>query len=182
MIVRNHMSTPPITVTPGTDFKVAMGMMQRHRIRRLPVVDEGGMLAGIVAERDLLGAADRYLQSVADVGEIMTRRVVTVERSTPVVEAASLMIGLKIGGLPVVDESNKVLGIITETDLLKALVGMLGDEKPVETVTAKRAAAKKKATPRKSQAKRNAAKSARKSTTPKKRGSRGAAKRRTKGR
>src|SRR5215471_21452363 len=125
MIVRNHMSTPPITVSPETDFKVAMGLMQRYRIRRLPVVDGNGLLAGIVAERDLLGAADRYLQSVADIGEIMTRRVVTVERNTPVVEAASLMIGLKIGGLPVVDASNKVLGIITETDLLKALVDML---------------------------------------------------------
>jgi len=125
MIVRNHMSTPPITVSPDTDFKVAMGLMQRHRIRRLPVVDGSGLLAGIVAERDLLAAADRYLQSVADVEDIMTRRVVTVARNTPVVEAASLMIGLKIGGLPVVDAANKVLGIITETDLLKALVDML---------------------------------------------------------
>jgi len=125
MIVRNHMSTPPITVSPDTDFKVAMGLMQQHRIRRLPVVDGSGLLAGIVAERDLLGAADRYLQSVADVEDIMTRKVVSVARDTPVVEAASLMIGLKIGGLPVVDAANKVLGIITETDLLKALVDML---------------------------------------------------------
>ena len=155
MIVRNHMSTPPITVSPETDFKVAMGLMQRHRIRRLPVVDGNGFLAGIVAERDLLGAADRYLQSVADVGEVMTRRVVTVERGTPVVEAASLMIGLKIGGLPVVDESNKVLGIITETDLMKALVDMLGEEKPGKAVSAKPTGKKsaKKRPPRKTAAK-----------------------------
>lgn len=165
MIVLNHMSAPPITVSPETDFKVAMDLMQRHRIRRLPVVDGSGLLAGIVAERDLLGAADRYLQSVADVGEIMTRRVITVERGTPVVEAASLMIGLKIGGLPVVDESNKVLGIITETDLLKALVDMLAEEKPGKVVTAKPAGKKsaKKHPPRK------AAKSARTRTAPKKR-------------
>lgn len=136
MIVRNHMSAPPITVSPDTDFKVAMGLMQRHRIRRLPVVDGSGLLAGIVAERDLLGAADRYLQSVADVEDIMTRRVVTVARNTPVVEAAGLMIGLKIGGLPVVDATNKVLGIITETDLLKALVDMLA--KPSRRVVSSR--------------------------------------------
>ncbi|HKE39566.1 MAG TPA: CBS domain-containing protein [Casimicrobiaceae bacterium] len=136
MIVRNHMSSPPITVSADTDFKVAMGLMQQHRIRRLPVVDGGGLLAGIVAERDLLGAADRYLQSVADVEDIMTRRVVTVARNTPVVEAASLMIGLKIGGLPVVDSTNKVLGIITETDLLKALVDMLA--KPSRRVVSSR--------------------------------------------
>jgi acetoin utilization protein AcuB len=158
MIVRNHMSAPPITVSPETDFKVAMGLMQRHRIRRLPVVDGNGLLAGIVAERDLLGAADRYLQSVADVGEVMTRRVVTVERGTPVVEAASLMIGLKIGGLPVVDESNKVLGIITETDLMKALVDMLGEENPGKAMTAK--AAGKKTAARKRPSKKTAAKSA----------------------
>lgn len=166
MIVLNHMSAPPITVSPETDFKVAMDLMQRHRIRRLPVVDGSGLLAGIVAERDLLGAADRYLQSVADVGEIMTRRVITVERGTPVVEAASLMIGLKIGGLPVVDESNKVLGIITETDLLKALVDMLAEEKPGKVVTAKPAGKKsaKKRPPRKT-----AAKSARTRIVPKKR-------------
>lgn len=141
MLVRNHMTTPPITVTPDTDFKVAMGLMQRHRIRRLPVVDAVGALAGIVAERDLLAAADRYLQSVADVGDIMTRKVVTVARSTPVVVAASLMVGLKIGGLPVVDASNKVLGIITETDLLKALAGLL-DKTPVVAASSKKAARK----------------------------------------
>src|SRR5262249_40042430 len=167
MIVRNHMSAPPITVSPETDFKVAMGLMQRHRIRRLPVVDGAGLLTGIVAERDLLGAADRYLQSVADVGEIMTRRVVTVERGTPVVEAASLMIGLKIGGLPVVDSTNKVLGIITETDLMKALVDMLGEEKPGKAGTAKptgkREAAKKRPL------RKAAAKSSRTRTAPKKR-------------
>jgi len=166
MIVRNHMSTPPITVSPETDFKVAMGLMQRHRIRRLPVVDGNGLLAGIVAERDLLGAADRYLQSVADIGEIMTRRVVTVERNTPVVEAASLMIGLKIGGLPVVDASNKVLGIITETDLMKALVDMLAEEKPGKAVTAK-PIGKKSA--RKRPPRKTPAKSARTRTAPKKR-------------
>jgi acetoin utilization protein AcuB len=182
MIVRNHMSAPPITVSPSTDFKVAMGMMQRHRIRRLPVVDDSGMLAGIVAERDLLGAADRYLQSVADVGEIMTRRVVTVERGTPVVEAASLMIGLKIGGLPVVDAANKVLGIITETDLLKALVDMLAAEKPVKAVTGKPAARKKRTIAKKSQPKKTAAKSARKPAKAKKRGPSGAGKRRPKAR
>jgi acetoin utilization protein AcuB len=146
MIVRKHMSSPPITVTPDTDFKVAMGLMQQHRIRRLPVVDAAGALAGIVAERDLLGAADRYLQSLADVDEVMTRRVVTVARNTPVVEAATLMIELKIGGLPVVDASNKVLGIITETDLLKALVDMLQKPSHAPLAAKGRGSAKKKST------------------------------------
>jgi len=99
--------------------------MQRHRIRRLPVVDAEGELAGIVAERDLLHAADRFLTSPVEVERIMTRTVVTVGESTPVVEAAGLMIRRKIGGLPVIDASRAVLGIVTETDLLKALAALL---------------------------------------------------------
>jgi acetoin utilization protein AcuB len=128
MNVRRHMSAPPITISEDTDFKSALGLMQKHRIRRLPVVDEGGVLTGIVAERDLLVAADRYLSSPVDVARIMTRQVVTVGETTPVVDAAELMMERKIGGLPVVDPSRKLLGIITETDLLKALVAMLRRE------------------------------------------------------
>jgi CBS domain-containing protein len=125
MTVRKHMSAPPITISDDTDFKRALGLMQKHRIRRLPVVDAGGLLTGIVAERDLLVAADRYLSSPVDVARIMTRQVVTVGDTTPVVDAAMLMIERKIGGLPVVDSSRKLLGIITETDLLKALAAIL---------------------------------------------------------
>lgn len=125
MIVRKHMSAPPITISHDTDFKAAMGLMQQHRIRRLPVVDARGALAGIVAERDLLVAADRYLSSPVDVAQIMTRQVVTVGETTPVLQAATLMIERKIGGLPVLDASRKLLGIITETDLLKALAAIL---------------------------------------------------------
>ena len=53
MIVSKHMSAPPITVSHDTDYKTAMGLMQKHRIRRIPVLDAHGALAGIVAERDL---------------------------------------------------------------------------------------------------------------------------------
>ncbi len=125
MTVRKHMSAPPITISDDTDFKKALGLMQKHQIRRLPVVDAGGLLTGIVAERDLLVAADRYLSSPVDVARIMTRQVVTVGDTTPIVDAAMLMIERKIGGLPVVDSSRKLLGIITETDLLKALAAIL---------------------------------------------------------
>jgi acetoin utilization protein AcuB len=125
MIVSQHMSAPPITVSHDTDYKTAMGLMQKHRIRRIPVLDAGGALAGIVAERDLLMAADHYLSSPVDVAQVMTRQVVTVGDETPVVDAATLMIERKIGGLPVVDTSGKLLGIITETDLFKVLASIL---------------------------------------------------------
>ena len=125
MDVRQHMSTPPIAITGDTDFKTALGLMEKHLIRRLPVVDVDGVIAGIVVERDLLIAADRYLNSPVDVARFMTRQVVTVRAETPVIDAATLMTERKIGGLPVVDASGKLRGIITETDLLHALIALL---------------------------------------------------------
>lgn len=145
MNVRKHMSAPPIAIADDTDFKKALGLMQKHRIRRLPVVDAAGLLIGIVAERDLLVAADRYLNSPVDVERIMTRQVVTVVATTPVIDAVMLMIERKIGGLPVVDTSRKLLGIITETDLLKALAAMLrGERQSVEATKPQRGGARTK--------------------------------------
>lgn len=125
MNVSKHMTARPITVSEDTDFKEAMSLMQRHSIRRLPVVDASGALAGIVAERDLVVAADRFLNSPVEVARIMTRRVFTIGDKAPVVDAASLLIQRKIGGLPVTGAGGKLLGIITETDLLKALTALL---------------------------------------------------------
>ena len=154
MNVRMHMSAPPIAITDDTDFKNALGLMQKHRIRRLPVVDAGGVVTGIVAERDLLHAADRYLNSPVDVARIMTRHVVTVGDATPVVDAAIMMIERKIGGLPVVDPGRRLLGIITETDLLKALAAML----KAQAVSAPTTKARRGATwPNKATARRKAA-------------------------
>jgi CBS-domain-containing membrane protein len=166
MNVRKHMSTPAITVSDDTDYKTAMGLMQDRRIRRLPVVDAEGILTGIVAERDLLVAADRYLSSPVDVARIMTRKVVTVEDTAPIVEAASLMIECKIGGLPVVDASRRLLGVITTTDLLKALAAALAngdrrgapERKPQARKAAGRIPAAAKSAPRKGAAKRSVAK------------------------
>jgi CBS-domain-containing membrane protein len=135
MNVRKHMSAPPITVLDDSDFKTALGLMQEHGIRRLPVVDARGLLVGIVAERDLVLAAGRYLTSPVDVARIMTRQVVTVGDTTSVVDAAMVMIERKIGGLPVVDPSRKLLGIITETDLFNALVAILRQEQPSAQLT-----------------------------------------------
>lgn len=164
MNVRKHMSAPPITISDDTDFKSALGLMQKHRIRRLPVLSAGGVLTGIVAERDLLVAADRYLSSPVDVARIMTRQVVTVGDTTPVVDAAILMIERKIGGLPVVNSSQQVLGIITETDLLKALVAILQLEKQSAQANKQQHV---RARPEKTAARKRSAGKRRRSTKPK---------------
>ncbi len=137
MFVRDRMSAPATTVTPDTPFQEALRLMREHKFRRLPVVNAEQKLAGIVSERDLLHAAPspatslsvwemNYLLSKLKVEQLMAPRVLTVSPDTPLEEAARLMVEHKIGGLPVVDAQRRVVGVITETDIFKALVEMLG--------------------------------------------------------
>ncbi len=127
MLVRNHMSTPAVTIASDADYKTALRLMQENGMHHVPVVDAAGRLVGIAAERDLLRAATHYLQAAVEIGDIMHRGVVTVSPETPITRAAALMVEKRIGGLPVVDESDGVIGIITETDIFRALVRSLDE-------------------------------------------------------
>ncbi len=121
MLVHSRMSSPAIIVRPDTSFQKALALMQEHGIRRVPVVDERGGLAGIVAQRDLLIAALRYLQSRVDVSEVMARSVIIATPDMSLSRVARLMIDNKVGGLPVV-EGGKVVGMITESDIFRCFV------------------------------------------------------------
>jgi acetoin utilization protein AcuB len=135
VFVRDRMSSPAVTITPGTPFQDALKLMRDCQFRRLPVVGEEGKLVGIVSERDLLHAAPSpatslsiweltYLLSKIEVREIMTEDVIITTPDTPIEDAAHLMAANKVGGLPVVDEHNCVVGVITETDIFKTFVEM----------------------------------------------------------
>lgn len=135
MFVRDRMSSPVVTVTPDRPFQDALKLMRDHRCRRLPVVNKRGKLVGIVSERDLLHVSPSpatslsiweitYLLSKIQVREIMTKEVITTTPDTPIEDAAHSMADNKIGGLPVVDERNRVVGVITETDIFKAFTEM----------------------------------------------------------
>ena len=137
MFVRDNMSSPPLTITPDVPFQEALKIMRDNHFRRLPVVDKNGKLVGIVSERDLLYASPspastlsvwemNYLLSKITVEKVMTRDVVTTTPDTPLERAAYQLAQHKFGGLPVVDEDNHPIGIITETDIFKALVEMFG--------------------------------------------------------
>lgn len=121
MLVRDCMSIHPVVVHAQDDYKRAFGLMQRHALRHLPVLDANEKLVGILAERDLLLAATRYLQSDIEVGEVMHREVVTARPDMPVAEAAALMVRHHIGGLPVIGDGTAVVGIITETDIFRSI-------------------------------------------------------------
>ncbi len=135
MLVGERMSHPVITVTPDLPVMDALALMRRERIRRMPVVQDG-KLVGIVSAKDLLNATPssatllsvwevNYLVSKIKVKEVMTRKVLTTSVDTPIEEAARVMADNKVGGLPVLRD-DKVVGIITETDLFKILLEMMG--------------------------------------------------------
>ena len=136
MLVRERMSCPVITIKPETPIMDAHNLMRKEQIRRLPVIDEWKRLAGIVSEKDLLHAEPsdatslsvwevHYLLSKVTVAKIMTCDVITITENTLLEEAARIMADNKIGGLPVLRDG-KVVGIITETDLFKIFLEMLG--------------------------------------------------------
>ena len=124
--VRARMSAPPITVQADSSYQRALRLMDDHRLHHLPVVNDTGLLVGIVTERDLLLAAAHYGTADIEVAEIMHKGALTASPEMTIAQAAQLMLQKRIGGLPVVDAQQQVIGIITETDLLKAFVEMLG--------------------------------------------------------
>lgn len=145
MLVKERMSKPVIFVQPEMAILEALTLMQRERIRRTPVIREG-KLVGIVSDKDILNAGPsdattlsiwevNYLVSQIRVKDIMTREVRTVEEDTPIEEAARKMADNKIGGLPVMRDG-RVVGLITETDLFKILLELMGAREGGLRVTA----------------------------------------------
>jgi acetoin utilization protein AcuB len=129
------MSQPVISISKDMPIHDALVLFKTNSIRRAPVLQDG-KLVGIVSDKDLLNASPsqatslsiwemNYLLSKITVREVMTREVITVQVDTPIEEAARLMADNKIGGLPVLN-SDKVVGMITETDLFKTFLELLG--------------------------------------------------------
>ncbi len=140
MLVRERMSRRPVTIPQGTPVTDALRTMRQRSVRRLPVLDAGGRMVGIVSEKDLLYAAPSPATSLSiyelhdrltrlTVDEVMSREVITVGPDTPLEEAARIMTDHKIGGLPVM-EDGRLVGIITETDIFKVFLEMLGARDP----------------------------------------------------
>jgi len=136
MLVRDRMTRHPITIREDASVDEALRLMHEERIRRLPVIDKHGHMVGIVSELDLLKVSPSpatslsiyeipYLLAKIKMKDVMTRDVITVTEDTPLEEAARIMADNKIGGLPVMREG-KLVGIITETDMFKIFLEMLG--------------------------------------------------------
>jgi acetoin utilization protein AcuB len=139
MLVRDHMTPDPLVLAPEESLRTARQLMKERGLRRFPVL-ESGKLVGIVTDRDIRQAdissavvqERRYVEYILDrvqVRGIMSPDPITISPDAPLTEAARLILENKIGGLPVVS-GDSLVGIITETDMISALLGMLHDPAP----------------------------------------------------
>lgn len=146
MLVKERMSSPVISIDPNTPIMEALKLMQDKSIRRTPILDAKGKLIGIVSDKDLLNAAPsdattlsvwemNYLLAQVKVKDVMTKNVLTVKEDTPIEEAAFIMVQNKIGGMPVMRDG-QVVGLITETDLFKIFLELMGAKEKGVRVTA----------------------------------------------
>lgn len=135
MLIGERMTYPVITVSPDLPIAEALSLMRKEHIRRTPVIQDG-KLVGIVSNEDLLNASPSpatslsvfemtYLLSKITVKDVMTKNVLTIDEAIPIEEAARIMVDNKIGGLPVM-RGEELVGIITETDLFKVFLELMG--------------------------------------------------------
>lgn len=135
MKVRDIMTSDVLTVRADDAIRRAAALADERGIRRFPVLDSEGALVGILTDRDLKNAtassivltekkSHDFLLDTTKVGQIMTARPRTVTPDTSLQEAAGIILEMKVGGLPVV-QGERLVGIVTETDLVLALLDLL---------------------------------------------------------
>ncbi len=136
MTIRELMTGGLITVRRETPVQDARDLMTKEQVRHLPVIEPKGGLVGIVTDRDIRlnlpsPATGLSVQEIGHlfakltVGQIMTSSVITIGPDRPAREAAQLMLDHKIGAVPVVDDG-RLIGILTETDIVRAFVRATG--------------------------------------------------------
>jgi acetoin utilization protein AcuB len=140
MLVRNRMHREPITVTPDDTLAHALELTREHRIRHLPVVVPGGAITGMLSDRDIrlampspLAVADEERATFLErtpIAAVMSREVITVLPTDTIEDAAVLLYRHRIGALPVVSAEGQLEGILSETDILRAFVQILGGSTP----------------------------------------------------
>jgi acetoin utilization protein AcuB len=133
--VKDSMTRDVVVLSPQTTAAEALAVCRERRIRHLPVLEEG-RLVGIVSDRDLRSATPAFgdtdraaaLETIR-VSDVMAREVTTARPDDPIEVAANCMREEKIGCLPVV-EDDRLVGIITASDVMKALVYLVGANEP----------------------------------------------------
>ncbi|MDT8320318.1 MAG: CBS domain-containing protein [Xanthomonadales bacterium] len=126
------MSTEVITAPPTATLAEARTLMQEHRIRHLPILNEDGELIGLLTQSDVLAASDSFLRDEANriaareitVANVMVTKIVTVSEQASLRRAALFLEQHRIGCLPVISD-NRLVGIITDTDFVGVAINLL---------------------------------------------------------
>ena len=115
-----------VTLSPHHNFNDVANLMNDRYFRHCVVVDQGGVVIGVISDRDILRALARNPNSRSkSLDQIMTKQPVTVKRNTAIIDAVGKMLAKRINCLPVIDDDGKVCGIVTSTDLLKSYQQLL---------------------------------------------------------
>lgn len=123
MRVKDVMNAEIFVLHETDDILQASNFMKKERIRNLPVVDERNKLIGLVTLREIVDALAGGKKNIT-IGNIMIREVKAIGPDTPLKGAIEVMIINKFGSMPIVDSNRKLLGMISELDLLKKLYSM----------------------------------------------------------
>jgi len=133
LTVAHYMTPDPLTLEPEDSLMRALELMRLRGVRRVPIV-LAGMLVGLIVEGDLKRAEPSTLTDSQEdfnrvmeettISRIMVQDPVTVTANQPLVEAVEILYNTKYGALPVVEEG-RVVGILTDNDMLRALVDLL---------------------------------------------------------
>ena len=137
MYVKDNMVSGPITIGPDQSVSEAIDLMSENGLHRLPVVDKNGKLAGLITEGVITSNTPnnstslsvfelKYLLNKLTIKDIMIKDVITIGKDALLEEAATILRKNDIGCLPVVDEDNTLIGIITHNDIFTAFIDLLG--------------------------------------------------------
>lgn len=128
MLVRDYMTKNPIVFSPDDDVKDAFNMLIENSIRQAPVVEDGELI-GIATDRDLRMAMVQNLKmNSLTVGIVMTKDPVIITEDTKITDAGKIISIGKFNAIPVIEESGKLSGIITTTDILNYFIEQMEDE------------------------------------------------------
>ena len=140
LLVSDYMTENPITIEPEEPLMRALEIIRLRGVRRVPVA-VGGMLVGLITEGDIKRAEPSTLTDTQEefnrvmegtpISRIMISKPVTTTADTPLMEAAEIMLNTKYGALPVV-AGNRVIGILTDNDLTRALVDLMREAKAAQ--------------------------------------------------
>jgi CBS domain-containing protein len=121
MLIKDHMSISPVTIQEDADYKSAFEVMEQINFHHLPVVNGEKEVVGVVSLRDLQMAARRFVESPVEISEVMHTPVLTARSGDTLSNAVEMMADNRFGCLPILDDNNHVMGMLTETDLFRVL-------------------------------------------------------------